>query len=420
MMITVKPESTFVLTSLKGILLLLLFLRPIVSFCQDNEPVLKIGHKISIHSEILNETREIWIYLPPNYSDKYFQAQQFPVLYVLDGDAYFHSLSGLIHILGSGVNQTFPVPEMIIVSIPNTNRIRDLHPTHSTKAMDGKDYDFFQASGGTDNFLKFITSELAPKIESAYRTFPYRVLIGHSFGGLTVLHALTTMPDAFNGYVAIDPSLWWDNQLLLKQKQDYFNTADLKGRTLYLAQANALPGWGKSWAKSNSHYEGIKQFATFLETRNKSDLRWKYKFYADDDHSSLALISEYDALRFIFEKYKVDYNIVSNTDQLRSQYQQLSQELGVVFSPPERVTQFLGSAYLSVEKYDIAEGFFQMNIDNYPNSSSAFGNMGQYWKARGDKKKALEYYEKSLKIFPGNEDSLNNIENLKKEMKAVK
>jgi hypothetical protein len=62
------------------------------SFCQDNDPVLKIGQKMSIHSEILNETRDVWIYLPPNYTDKYFQAQQYPVLYVLDGDAHFHSL----------------------------------------------------------------------------------------------------------------------------------------------------------------------------------------------------------------------------------------------------------------------------------------------------------------------------------------
>ena len=78
---------------------------PLISFCQDNDSVLKIGQKISIHSEVLNETRDVWIYLPPNYSDKYFQAQQFPVLYVLDGDAHFHSLSGLIQILGSGITK---------------------------------------------------------------------------------------------------------------------------------------------------------------------------------------------------------------------------------------------------------------------------------------------------------------------------
>jgi predicted alpha/beta superfamily hydrolase len=389
---------------------------PLVSFCQSDDSILKIGQKISIHSEVLNETRDVWIYLPPNYVDKYFQAQQYPVLYVLDGDAHFHSLSGLIQILGSGIHQTFAIPEMIMVAIPNTNRVRDLHPTHSTKGNDGKDYDFFQPSGGTDNFLKFITNELAPKIESSFRTFPYRILIGQSFGGLTVLHALCTVPQAFNAYVAIDPSLWWDNQKLLRQRRDYFSTADLKGKALFLAQANSL----RSWDKSNPHFEGIREFATLLETRNKSGIRWRYKFYPEDDHSSVALISEYDALRFIFEKYRADYNIISTAEQLKHQYQLLSKELGVTFLPPERVTQTFGSVYLSLEKYDTALGFFQMNIDHYSNSSSAFANMGQYWKSRGDKKKALEYYEKSVQIFPENKDSLNNIENLKKDLKGVK
>jgi uncharacterized protein len=401
----------------KHIFILFIFLYPLVSFCQNDDPILKIGQRISIQSKILNETRDVWIYLPPNYSDKYFQAQNYPVLYVLDGDAHFHSLSGLIHALGSGVNGTFAIPEMIIVAIPNTDRIRDLIPTHSTKGNDGKDYDYYKSSGGTDNFLKFITDELAPKIESTFRTFPYRILIGHSFGGLSVLHALCTIPQAFNAYVAIDPSLWWDDQLLLKERREYFNTADLKGRSLYLAQANSLLA---IWDKPNLGYDAIKDFATVLDSRNKSGLRWKYKFYPDDDHTSVAFISEYDALRFIFGKYGPDYKAVSTVDQLKSQYEQLSKELGITFLPPERITQTFGSFSLYLEKYESAQSFFQLNIDNYPNSSSAFANMGQYWKSRGERKKALEYYEKSVKIFSGNEDSMNNIESLKKDLKGGK
>jgi tetratricopeptide (TPR) repeat protein len=188
----------------------------------------------------------------------------------------------------------------------------------------------------------------------------------------------------------------------------------LHGRTLYLAQATSL----RSWDKSNPHFEAIKEFATVLETRNKSGLRWKYEYYPDDDHSSVAFIGEYDGLRFIFEKYRADFNKISTAEQLKFQYQQLSKDLGVTFLPPERITQFLGNTYLSLEKYDTALGFFQMNTENYQNSSSALATMGQYWKAKGDKRKALEYYEKSVKVFPENNDSLNNIEKLKNELKS--
>jgi predicted alpha/beta superfamily hydrolase len=380
---------------------------------QNKNAVLRIGQRLKIQSQILKETRQVFVYLPPSYSNQYFQPQQYPVLYVLDGGLHFQSLSGLIQILGSGVNQTYAIPEMIIVAIPNTNRVRDLTPTHSTTGYDGKNNDFFKPSGGADNFLKFITTELAPKIESSFRTLPYRILVGHSFGGLTAMHALGTSPTLFNAYVAIDPSLWWDSSYFLKQKSNYFTNTNLKGRNLYLAQANSQA----SWETANPHFEGIKEMAVFLETENTSGLRYRYKFYPDDDHSSVAFISEYDALRFFFEKYRADYNKVSTAQQLKAQYQQLSDDLGFAFLPPERIAQDFGTTYLSLSQSDVAYDFFQMNLDHYPNSAAAYANMGQYWKSKGDKKKALEYYEKSVKIFPKNKDSRNNIEALKKEIK---
>jgi predicted alpha/beta superfamily hydrolase len=397
-------------------LIVAIIICPSLSFSQKDDAILKIGQKITLHSEILNETRDVWVYLPPNYSDKYFQTQHFPVLYVLDGDLHFHSLSGLIQILGSGVNQTFAIPEMIIVAIPNTNRMRDLLPTHSKVGPYGKEYDFYEDSGGTDKFLKFITNEVAPKIESMYSTSPYRIFVGQSFGGLTVIHALFTIPNFFQAYVAIDPSLWWDNQVILKKAENYFNETNLQGKSLYLAQANSL----RSWDSTNVHFEGIRNFGTYLETRNRSGIRWKYKYYPDDTHSSVAFISEYDALRFFFEKYSTDYNNVSSPEDLKKRFQQFSQDAGVKFLPPERITQDYGSVYKYLGKDDIAQGFFQMNIDNYPQSSSAYANMGQFWKDKGDKKKAQEYYAKSLRIFPDNEDARNNYESLKKELDGKK
>lgn len=412
----VSTISTMIITHSKTALLLFLFLYPSVSFCQDSNPILEIGQKITLHSAVLKETREVWIYLPPNYSDEHFEPQHFPVLFVLDGNLHFHSLSGLIQILGAGINQTYTIPEMIVVAIPNTNRVRDLIPTHSRIGVDGKEYDFYEQSGGTDTFLQFLTNELAPKIDSTYRTTPYRILIGQSFGGIAVIHALLKTPAFFNAYVSIDPSLWWDNGVLVKQAREHFGKTDMRGKCLFLAQANFLP----SWSKTISPFEAIKEFAGVLETYSSSGLKWKYKFYPDDDHSSVALVGEYDALRFIFEKYRMNYNNTSTADQLKLQYQQLSKDLDFTFLPPERVTQTFGSIYQSLSQYDNAHAFFQMNLENYPNSSSAYADMGQYWKTKVDKKKALQYYERSVKIFPDNKDSRNNIANLKKQLEDEK
>jgi predicted alpha/beta superfamily hydrolase len=53
-------------------------------------------------------------------------------------------------------------------------------------------------------------------IDRTYRSRPYRVLVGHSLGGLFAVYALMTRPDVFQGYIAISPALWWDDQSLVK------------------------------------------------------------------------------------------------------------------------------------------------------------------------------------------------------------
>ena len=144
-----------------------------------------------------------------------FKSQRYPVVYLLDGDAHFYSVAGMIHQL-SEVNGNTLFPEMIVVGIPNTDRMRDLTPTHSPTGYTG-DSTGVGSSGGGEIFMSFIEKELIPYIDSLYPTAPYKVFIGHSLGGLTVINALLHHTRLFNSYIAIDPSMWWQNQLLLKQ-----------------------------------------------------------------------------------------------------------------------------------------------------------------------------------------------------------
>ena len=208
---------------------LLLLLPTAVARTQAPAKTVSIGTSDSIWSATLKENRRYLVYTPPSYSDTTYLPRRYPVLYLLDGDAHFHSVTGLMQILGTGVNGTFVVPEMIVVAIPNTNRTRDMTPTKVDRDANGKPQPALAASGGMANFLGFIKSELIPRIEQTYRTAPYRVFVGHSFGGITTINALYTMPETFNAYVAIDPSLWWDNRVLLKQARDRFSQAGTRG-----------------------------------------------------------------------------------------------------------------------------------------------------------------------------------------------
>jgi len=159
-----------------------------------------IGVVDSVWSATLDEHRPYLVYTPPSYTDTTVTPQRYPVLYLLDGDAHFHSVSGLVQILGTGVNGTYAIPEMIVVAIPNTNRTRDLTPTHTTAGLNGEETPAFELSGGNGDFFAFLENELIPEIEAEYRTEPYRVFVGHSFGGITTLTFNANPLLRFDGY----------------------------------------------------------------------------------------------------------------------------------------------------------------------------------------------------------------------------
>src|SRR5689334_2705377 len=111
--------------SIVSILLIVLFYRSIGQI--DNKIV--IGKIDSIQSRILNEERKIWIYIPDGASVEDLEKQRYPVVYLLDGEAHFASVVGMIQQL-SEVNNNMVCPKMIIVGIPNIDRTKDLTPTH--------------------------------------------------------------------------------------------------------------------------------------------------------------------------------------------------------------------------------------------------------------------------------------------------
>jgi predicted alpha/beta superfamily hydrolase len=388
-----------------------LFLLPVLARAQAAPGnAITIGKVDSIWSPTLKEQRKIWIYTPASYNDSTYLPRKYPVLYLLDGDAHFHSVTGLLQILGSGINATFVVPEMIVVAIPNTDRTRDLTPTHVEKDLTGKPTPFMKTSGGMANFFKFIQTELFPKIESSYRTAPYRVFVGHSLGGITTINALYTIPDAFNAYVAIDPSLWWDDRVLLKKAKDYFMKPGLSKKALYVAQANTI---NPDDTTANMHFSSIVQFNSILEAYNGSGIRYAFRYYPSDDHGSVPLIAEYDALRFIFAPYKFDFiRAMEKPSYIAEHFASVSDALGYEVKPPEPMVDMLGHFELSRDTAKALE-LFQLNAQLYPTSAKVYDALGDGWMAKKDVAKATESYEKSLSLNPRNEHAREMLKKLK-------
>ena len=374
----------------------------------DNKIV--IGKVDSVYSTILKEQRKIWVYVPNMNTGLQNSKQRFPVLYLLDGDAHFNSVVGMIQQL-SQVNGNAIFPEMIVVGIPNTDRTRDLTPTHVESDLPMMDSTSSKTSGGGENFAAFLQKELIPHVDSSYLTQPFRVLVGHSLGGLTVMNILTNHNKLFNAYIAIDPSMWYDKERFLKATQQKLAAQKYNGTSLYVGIANTMSEgmtmqkMNKDTSTNTRHIRSIFAMDKFIKANAKNGLRYASKYYGDDDHSSVPLISEYDGLRFIFSWYRLktapgDF-MSSGTElvkKMKKHYQDVSKEMGYKVSPPEGSINGLGYYALSQKHYDKAIALFEMNIENYPESGNVYDSYADALVAKKDTAAAIANYEKAWAI----------------------
>jgi predicted alpha/beta superfamily hydrolase len=168
---------------------------------------LSIGETWTIDSAVLRETRRINVYIP----DGIPAGTPLPVMYMPDGGMLedFLHVAGLLQV-GAGNGTTRP---FLLVGIENTERRRDLTgPTDNPK-----DRLIAARVGGSQAFRNFIRTELMPEVARRYRITAETAIVGESLAGLFVVETLVMEPDLFDTYIAIDPSLWWNNGQLAKR-----------------------------------------------------------------------------------------------------------------------------------------------------------------------------------------------------------
>jgi predicted alpha/beta superfamily hydrolase len=241
-----------------------------------------IGESIEFKSEILNENRLINVYLPNSYKSD--SISKYHVIYLLDGstDEDFIHVAGLVQ-FGS-FSWIGMIPETIVIGIANKDRKHDY--TYPTKnEADKKE---FPTTGASENFIDFIESELQPLINSTYRTTATKTIIGQSLGGLLATEILLKKPELFDNYIIISPSLWWDDESLLKYKP-----TDLSGvKSIYIGVGKE----GKIMEKgANSLYEKLKPIAN-------SNTKLFFKYFENQNHGDALHLGVYDSFEKIFKK----------------------------------------------------------------------------------------------------------------------
>ncbi len=372
------------------IVVLIIFYNPILA-----QEKISIGETQKIPSTTLHEDRSIQIYLPPSYSNQKIQKTTYPVIYLLDGESNFHYVTGLVEKLSQGPYAY--IPEMIVVGIVNTNRSRDLTPTviidKQTQQLDAKN------SGGNEAFITFIQKELFPWVDSHYRTENYKTLIGHSFGGITALNILLNHTPMFNAYIVHDPSIWYDNQVLLKRFEAATKT-DLQNRKLYLTQA----GEAFNNSERSDHFNSNKKFKELLEQGKFKNLKWRFQQYENEDHGSIPMIGNLDGLRYIFKGHQINIKaIAEQPDLVANSYRKLSEELHFQFLPTETYIEKVARYFIRQDKMEQAFSYLQQNISRFPNSPQANYSLYEYYLQTNQKEKAQTYLSNALALgYPTN------------------
>jgi len=221
-------------------------------------------------SKILDEEREVIVHLPEGYDRN--AEQRYPVIYVLDGSSQnIHTANSAALMARIGV-----MPEVIVVGLPNTsgaNRERDYTPPFMRIDVERSD----SPMGGGEAFLAFLKNEAIPQIEKTYRTKPYRMLAGHSRGGLFVVYSLLADSSLFNARFAHSPALWRDDALMVSKLADFLASAPNLQTFFYMSMGDK---------ENDKMMAAYKNAIAAIKMHSPEGLRWYADVTVGADHYS--------------------------------------------------------------------------------------------------------------------------------------
>jgi predicted alpha/beta superfamily hydrolase len=363
-------------------------------------------NRIVIDSKVLGEQRVALVRTPAGYDHG---DQRYPVLYMTDGAAHVNHTASTIEFLARNGR----MPEMIVVAINNTDRTRDLTPT-TPKPADKSDFPAPPGkTGGADKFLTFIESELIPQVEKTYRTQPYRIFAGHSLGGLLAIHAFAKKNDLFNAYIAVSPSLWWDNQVANQELADFLKDRKELDRKLFVTLGDEKGGM----------ITGFKKAKELLGQQQPKDFVWDSMLMEDEDHGTVVLRSHYFGLKKIFDGWRPDPKVLAaGLPAVEKFYADLSAKYKYTIVPAENLMNQLGYQLFGSGKKEEAVAVLKSNVARYPNSANVYDSLAEIYEKSGSLELAAPNYERAVQLGTKNSDpNLSTYKtNFERVTKAIK
>lgn len=361
---------------MKNSILVLLFLGCFINsaFSQNKEAHHIVGKTVLLKSKILNQDREIQIYLPEEYDTS---KEKCPVIYVFDSQKYF--LNAVVY--QQNLRFVDETPGFIVVGIKTKDNERSkLYNSESSE------------------FSKYLEKELLPYIDNTYRTLPSeRVFFGWQRAAAFGVEVLASKPNLFKGYFIASPTF-----LSAKRVSDVGKLLDKKtslDNYLYFTL-----GTVEAWSLDNTN-----SLAELLKKKASNKLKWKYDLFANENHYSTTIITMNKGLKAFFKEYppiryyslkmfKSDGGIpgLKLLFKNRGERYQISKQ---VHSDTKRYLFLLAVRENNYAIFSELENEFPKFLASF-SRDNMFERFGQFYIKHKAYQKAINYYKKGVQKFP--------------------
>ncbi len=228
----------------------------------------------------------------------------YPVLFVLDGDAYFPSVASFANALSNSPAKD-TVKSLLIVGIGYSadnlldikQRSLDYTPPLREDATDEERSKYGQA----DRFYQFLNQELIDYLATQYALDLSQLAIyGHSFGALYGLYELLQKDSQFTYFILSSPSIWWHDKRILDFVGDW---QQVKNKRVRITVGELEVVAARHDARRNSrdmtgHAENLYQHL------KAEDVGVEFTIYPDESHGTVAYKSVLDGLKFLQSKLR--------------------------------------------------------------------------------------------------------------------
>jgi len=375
------------------------------SFSQIKEVDNTVGKKILLKSDILNQEREIQIYVPEDYDQS---NEKCPVIYVFDSQKYF--LNAISYQQNLRFNQE--TSAFIVVGIKTINNERaKLYNTESS------------------TFSDYLENELIPFIDSNYRTLKSeRVFFGWERAAAFGIEVFATKPNLFKAYFIASPTF-----LTAERISDVGKLLDITpafNNYLYFTLGEV-----EAWSLDNTN-----SLAELLNTKAKDKLRWKYDLFKDENHYTTPIVTMNKGLKSFFkdyapiryysleeykkaggitglnelfknrgERYQISKEVHSDTKRylflltVRENdylaFTKLEKEFPSFLTSFSRDNMFerFGQYYVENKAYERAISYYKIGVQKFPNSTRLYNRLGEVYKLTGKIKESKDAFKNASK-----------------------